>query len=49
MNTMEYIHTMKTKDFLEKAIEFAKNLGMVDNGEATKKKEECSDQKEYIF
>ena len=38
MNTMEYIHNMKTKDFLEKAIEFAKNLGMVDNGEATKKK-----------
>ena len=39
---------MKTKDFLEKAIEFAQSLGMVENG-ANKKKEECSNQKEYII
>ena len=29
---------MKTKDFLEKAIEFAQSLGMVENGANKKKK-----------
>ena len=27
-----FFYNMKTKDFLEKAIEFAQSLGMVENG-----------------